>query len=110
MRERLFNKRMVVKAVQRTSDGLGGTAEAELSVGGYIPCRCEALRGTERLIYAREGVDVSHRLWCGGNVALNAGRQVRIGDTNYDVQFVRERGGRTKHLEVDLLELRHDAD
>ena len=106
MRERLFNKRMTITAPQNVKDSVGTWTETDLPASGIVPCRCEAITGRERLIWRQEGVDVTHRLQCAANVTLNAGRKVDIDGTEYDVQFVRERGGRTKHLEADLTELR----
>jgi len=110
MRQRLFNKRMTVSTLQTTADGIGGAVTAGLPATGIVPCRCEAISGRERLIWRQEGVDISHRLYCAGTINLNTARTVKVDDMEYDVLFVRERGGRTKHLEVDLLELRHGGD
>lgn len=106
MRERLFNKRMTLSRPQNVEDGLGSWSETDLPTSGIVPCRCEAITGRERLIWRQEGVDVTHRLWCDVNMGLTANQTVDIDGTKYDVQFVRERGGRTKHLEADLTELR----
>lgn len=106
MRARLFNKRMTISTPQNTEDAVGTWTETDLPASGIVPCRCEAITGRERLIWRQEGVDVTHRLWCNTHTGLTADHTVSIDGTEYDVQFVRERGGRTKHLEADLTELR----
>jgi SPP1 family predicted phage head-tail adaptor len=109
MRRRLYNKRMTVSTFRVVEDGMGGWSETGLPAGGIIPCRCEAISGAERQIWRQEGVDISHRLYCAADAGLTAMQTVDIDGTEYDVRFVRERGGRTKHIEADLTERRHDT-
>jgi len=107
MRRRQFNKRMTVSTYTTTADGMGGVDKTDLPATGIVPCRCEAMTGDERQIWRQEGVDVTHHLWCpttvfnsvGDVVAvdLNEIKTVRIGDTEYDVEFVHDRGIRTRY-------------
>jgi len=116
MRRRLFNKRMTVSSYSTTPDGMGGVDKNAFPTGGIVPCRCEAMTGDERQIWRQEGVAVTHDLKCptrvfnseGDAVAVNLNeiQTVTIGDADYDIKQVLERGGRTKHQWAVALELK----
>lgn len=116
MRVRQYDKKMEVFEITEEEDTSAGFSQDPVSIAGGYPCHITDLSGTERLIWAREGVVVSHRLWCpvrngqGGVLTLTAAHWVQIDNTDYAVKFVRERGGRTKHYQAELLEIRRDDD
>ena len=116
MRLRQYDKKMEVFAVTEPEDTSAGFSRKPVPIAGGYPCHITDLSGTERLIYAREGLEVSHRLWCpvrdgqDGILTLTAAHWIQIDNTDYSVGMVRERGGRTKHYQAELLEIRRGDD
>lgn len=113
MRIRQYDKKMDVFDVEEPDDNSAGFSREPVPIAGGYPCHITDLGGTERLIYAREGVEVSHRMWCpvrdkqGGKLTLTEAHWFEVDNTQYAVKLVRERGGRMKHYQVEALEIRH---
>ena len=73
-----------------------------------MPCRLQALRGTERAVRGSTGVEATHKLWCipPAGETITEKDEIQIGSTRYRIAFVDDFQGLGHHLTFDLLELR----
>jgi len=93
-----------------TSQGtMGGAKETPTTIINSLPCRIEALSGTERSMRGSTGVYVTHRMFClpPADVEIAESDEIEIGSTRYEIMFVDNLQGH--HLEIELAERRHEG-
>ena len=104
----LCNTTVTVYSVARTVDAFGTWTETETALYTDMPCRIQPMSGKERVIYASERNEVTHKLFC---EAIYSGLNERtvVVDTSsvrYDVVSARNIDNMDHHLEVELREVK----
>ncbi len=98
----LMNSSMTVDRVTRTSDGHGGSTPSWAALYTNAPCRLQPMSGEEQIIYDREGVPSTHKLFCETVYSFTEDDRITINSLIYDVTLVRDIDLLTHHQEVNL--------
>jgi len=103
----LCNKTAAVTYNAYTSDAFGTATATSTSRYTALPCRLQPMSGNMRMMYARERVEVSHRLyWPADYTAVAEQDIVTVDSVAYEVRFVRNPDLADSHYEADLRRLK----
>lgn len=101
----LYNQLMNVYTISETQSDTGGAVETETLKHENVPCLIEILRGIERTIYGREGVVITHMIYCDLKDIIEKDR-IKIGADSFDVQLIDDVQDRSHHMEIPVIERR----
>lgn len=92
MIESMFIHRMTIQQLSTVVDGSGGASETWTNIAVNVPCRIVPLTGFEELQQAAGGSNVAltHRIFCGPNVAVSNTHRLVSGGRMYTIVSVAE--------------------
>lgn len=113
--ESLLNNTFTISRRVRTSDGQGGWAISYEDIGS-VEGRLRPASGAEREVAAQEERQITHVLYVvasahisGTSEDIQRGDQVEGDGVIVEVMGVREPSRAGHHLEIDCLEIQHEA-
>lgn len=104
--ETLFNQTMDVLKNAFQTDTIGGPVNNPVLSSSDNACRIRKLSGRERQLLGREGVVVSHRIYCDAAVDVVENDTIVINNDEYDVELVDDPHLLGHHLEIDAVRRR----
>ena len=98
----LCNTTATVYLTTKASDAYGGWTGTSTARYSSMPCRIQAISGSERLMYGATRVDASHRMYCpAAYSAIDPEDEVvDAAGVRYRVRFVRDPDQMGHHMEV----------
>ena len=104
----LLNNTFILSRRDRLPDGQGGWAIV-WAANGSTPGRIRPASSQEREVAKMEEREISHVLYVVHGTDILRGDRVECGDLMVDVQGIREPSKAGHHLEIDCLEVQHEA-
>jgi len=98
----LLNTTATTASKTNVSDAYGTWTETWADTNTNFPCRIQPLRGDETVIYGREGVITTHKLYCETSYSFTEQNKLTSSGTVYDIVLVRNIDGMNHHIEADL--------
>ena len=100
----MLNQKADVARITTAVDAIGGSEETETTPYEDIPCRLDVLSSSERAMSGSQGVEVTHRMFCGAGFTINDTDTVTVSSTVYEVVHAADTHGH--HMEIMLKERR----
>jgi len=104
----LLNNTFVLSRRDRIADGQGGWAIVWAPNGSTLG-RIRPASSAEREVAQEEQRAITHVLYVVHGTDILRGDRVECGDLIVDVQGIREPSKASHHLEIDCLEVQHEA-
>ena len=103
----LLNTTMDVYTIEDAQDpDTGGIEETEVLKHSNLPCLIESASGTQRTILGREGVVITHFVYCDAGPEIIEKDRIKIAGKSYDTELVDDVQGKSHHLEIAVIERR----
>ena len=106
--ESLLNNTFTISRRDRISDGQGGWAIVYAAIDS-VQGRIRPASSEEREVAKMEQRSISHVLYVVHGTDIARGDRVECDDLIVDVQGIREPSKMGRHLEIDCLEVQHEA-
>ena len=98
----LLVSRCDIQSQTRIRDALGGWSTAWMTTYRDLPCRIQPLSGQERVLYDRQAVKATHKMFCEVKT-INEGMRVKFNSLYYDIVSVENTDEMNHHLRIILV-------
>lgn len=96
----LMNTTCDIERPTRTSDGMGGYVLTWVAAFSGVPCRLFEVDTKEQVMFGREGVRVSHRLYMEHFAGLLEDDTVLIGAERFAIKGIKPMAGTDRFLQL----------
>lgn len=103
----LMNSTVTIKKVTQTSDVYGTQTDSTATRHANMPCRIQPISGKEAALYDRQGVVVTHKMFCEGKyTGIQEHDTISDSSRVYDIELVRDIDKMGHHSECELREVK----